>query len=93
MSWVVLRDHAEPFLVGEDHVAQLFIAHVELAFEFRDPLRLRLVRRVSAAGHIINEERLVGRGCVQIAHVLDGFVRQVGGEVVIRLPIHGKIWV
>src|SRR5208337_3877491 len=32
-----------------------------------------------------NEERLVGGGRIQTAHVFDGIVRQVGGEVVARL--------
>src|SRR5258705_522416 len=40
---------------------------------------------MSAAGHVIEEERLVGRSRVQAAHVLDGLVRQVGGEVVAGL--------
>ena len=71
-------DHAEPLLVGENLVAQFFIAHVELAFELRDPFRLRLVRRVGAAGHVIEEERFIGCGRVQIAHVLDGLVGQIG---------------
>ena len=83
MSWVFAGNHAELLLVGEDHVAQFFIAHVELAFELLDPFRLRLVRRVGAAGHVIDEERLVRRGRVQVAHVLDGLVRHVGGEVVV----------
>ena len=86
----VRRDHAEPLLVGEDLLAQLFPAHVELAFELVAPLLLRLVRRVGAAGHVIDEERLVGCGRVQAAHVLDGLVRQVGGEVVAGLADPGK---
>ena len=72
-------DHAELLLVGENHVAQFFITHVELAFELLNPFRLRLVRRVGAAWHIIDEERLVRCGRVQIAHVLDRLVRQIGG--------------
>src|SRR5216684_7648340 len=35
-----------------------------------------------AAGHVIDEERLVWRGCVQIPHVPNSVVRQVSGEVV-----------
>ena len=61
----VRRDHAEPLLVGEDLLAHLVPAHVELALELLDPLLLRLVRRVGAAGHVIDEERLVGRRGIQ----------------------------
>ena len=81
----VRRDHAEPLLVGEDLLAQLLPAHVELALELVDPLLRRLVRRVGAAGHVIDEERLVGRRCVQAVHVADRLVRHVGGEVVAGL--------
>src|SRR5271165_2247948 len=40
---------------------------------------------MGATGYIVEKERLVGRGCVQFAHVLDGVVRHIGGEVVIGL--------
>src|SRR5208282_611353 len=40
---------------------------------------------MGATGHVVDKERLVGRGCVQIAYVLDGVVRYIGGEVVIGL--------
>ena len=49
-----LRDHAEPLLVSKNLLAQLLPAHVELAFELVSPLWLRLMRRVGAAGHIID---------------------------------------
>src|SRR5262249_31712415 len=80
-----LWDDAEPLLVGKNLIAQLLPAHIELAFELVSPLRLWLVWRVSAPGHIINEERLVGRRRVQAPHILDGLVRHVGGEVVAGL--------
>src|SRR3978361_748499 len=43
------------------------------------------MRRMRAARHVVEEERLVGRGRVQAVHVVDGFVRHVGGEVVALL--------
>ena len=79
------RDDAEPLLVGENLLAQLFPAHVELAVELVDPFLRRLVRRMAAARHIIEEERLVGRGGVELPHVMDGVVREIGGEVVTGL--------
>jgi hypothetical protein len=79
------RDNAEAFLVGEYLIAQLFVTHVELAFELVDPLLLRLVRRMGAPGYVIKEERLVGRGRVQVAQMFDGLVGQIGGEVVAGL--------
>jgi hypothetical protein len=54
-------DDTKPLLVGEDLLAQLLPAHVELALEFFDPLLLWLVRRVGAAGDVVEEERLFGR--------------------------------
>ena len=78
-------DHAKPLLVGEDLVAHLLPPHVELALELVDPLLLRLVRRVRAAGNVVEEEWLVRSSRIQIAHVPDGFVRHVGDEVVVGL--------
>ena len=43
------------------------------------------MRRVRAAGDVVEKERLVGRGGVQPLHVLDRLVRHVGGEVVAGL--------
>ena len=43
------------------------------------------MRRVSAAGDVVNKERLVGSGRVQTAHIFDGVIRQVGREVVAGL--------
>ena len=58
----VLRNHAKSLLIGEDLFAQLFITHVELTFKLLDPFLLRLVRRVSAAGHVVDKEWLVRSG-------------------------------
>ena len=81
----VRRDHAEPFLVREDLLAHLVPAHVELALELVDPLLGRLMRRVGAAGNVVEEERLVGRRCVELVEVLDGVVRHAGDHVVVGL--------
>src|ERR1700746_268323 len=53
------RDAAEPFLVGEDRLAQLFPALIEQVHvaDLLDPLWRRLVRCVRAAGHLIDRER------------------------------------
>ena len=76
------RHHAQFLLIGEDLVAHRVPAHVELALELVDPFLRRLVRGVRAAGDVVDEERLVRRGCVQILQVPDGVVGHVGGEVI-----------
>ena len=55
----VLRDHAELLLVGEDLIAQSVPALVEQMHvaDLLDPLRRRVVRRMRAAGHVVEEER------------------------------------
>src|SRR5208283_5633700 len=53
----IRRDHAKPLLVGEDLVAQLFVTHIKLALELIDPFPGWLMRRVAAAGHIVEKER------------------------------------
>ena len=82
----IRRDDAEPLLVGENLLAQIVPAHVELAVELLDPFRRRLMRRMRAAGHVIEEERLVRRSGIQLLHVLDRLVRHIGGQVVAGLP-------
>ena len=76
-------NNSQPFLIGENLLAHGIPAHVELALEFFDPLRLRLVRRVAAAGNVVDEERLVGRSGVELLDVFDRLVRHVGGEVIV----------
>ena len=49
------------------------------------------MRRVGAAGHVIEEERLVWRGGVQLLHILDRVVGHIGGQVVAGFPDHGKM--
>ena len=43
------------------------------------------MRRVASAGNVVDEERLVGRGGIELLHVADRLVRHVGGEVVAGL--------
>src|SRR6185369_17258124 len=38
-----------------------------------------------AARHVVDEERLVRRGCVQSVHVVDGIIRHVSNEVIVLL--------
>src|SRR5262249_15078796 len=83
----IRRNYTDPFLVGEDRLAQLFptlIEQVHVA-DLLDPLRRGLVRRGAAAGYVIKEERLVRRGVVQTFDVADGLVRHVGREIVAGL--------
>ena len=91
----IRRDHAEPFLVGKDRLAQLFPALIEQVHvaDLLDPLWRRLVRCVRAAGHIIDEEWLVWRGVIQPLHVVDRLVGHTGDEVVAGGSRHGKICV
>src|ERR1700737_2824387 len=48
------------------------------------------MRRVGATGDVVDEERIVGSGRVQVAQMLDRFVREIGGEVVVGLADKGK---
>ena len=55
------RNPAQLLLAGEDALAQLVPALVELAFVFVGPFLEDVVRPVRRAGRPIHEERLVGR--------------------------------
>jgi hypothetical protein len=81
----VLWDDAELFLVGENLIAQIVPAHVELALELLDPFWCRVMRRMGAAGlHIVAEERLVRRDRVELIQP-GGIVGHGGGQVPARL--------
>ena len=79
----VLRDHAELLLVGEDLVAQRVPALVEQVHvaDLLDPFRRRVVRRVGAARHVIEEERHRRVDVVELVQPVDGVVRHRGGQV------------
>jgi len=63
---------------------------VELSLELLDPLRRRLMWRVTAAWNVIEEERLIMCSRVQVAQMLDGLVSHIGGEVITLLADPGK---
>src|SRR5262249_19707599 len=50
-----------------------------------DPLLGRLVRRMGAAGHVVEEERLIRSGRVKLSQAGDGVVRQVCRQIVAGL--------
>src|SRR5206468_12072268 len=85
----VLGHDAEFLLVAEDGVADFVPTAVEEMHvaDLLDPLRRRMVRRVCAARHVINEERLVGRDLLELFHVLDGIVSHRRGQIPTGLPL------
>ena len=80
---------AQPLLVGEDGLAQFVPAAVEQVHvaDLLDPFRRRMMRRVRAAGHVIDKERLVRRDLLELLHVLDGLVGHGRGQVPARLAL------
>ena len=48
-----------------------------------------MMRRVRAARHVVDEERLVGRDLLELLHVLDRLVGHGRGEVPARLALEG----
>src|SRR5215469_6786160 len=52
---------------------------------FVDPLLGRLMRRMGAAGDVVDKERLIGRGGVEPSQMSDGVVCQVGRQIVVGL--------
>ena len=91
VSLGVRRHDAQPLLIGEDGLAQLVPAAVEQMHvaDLLDPLRRRMMRRVRAARHVIDEERLVGRDLLELLHVLDRLVGHGRGQVPARLALEG----
>ena len=79
----VLRDDAQFLLVGEDGFAQLVPAILEQVHvaDLLDPFFRGMMRRVYAAGHVINEERLVGCDFVQPLHIFNGLVGHGRGQI------------
>ena len=80
----VLRNHAEPLLVGEDLVAQRIPALVEQMHvaDLLDPFRCRMVRRMGAA-RARNRGRTasIRIDVVQLVQPVDRVVRHRGGQV------------
>ena len=85
----VLRDDAELLLVLEDPLAELVPALVEQVHiaDLLDPLRRRVMRRMRAARHVVDEERLVGRQRVDLVHVPDRLVGHRGDEIVVGIAL------
>ena len=85
----VRRDDAQFLLVLEDLVAQRIPALVEEMQIGRllDPFQRRMVRRVRAARHVIDEEGLLRRKGVDAIHVSDRLVGHRGREVVARVAL------
>ena len=79
----VLGQDAEFFLIGKNGVAQFLPTVVEEMHraDLVYPLLRRVVRGVDTAGHVIDEEGLVGGEFLELLHVLDGFVGHRRGEV------------
>ncbi len=76
------RDDAHVELALVDDLAVLLPAAVELALVLVGPLLGHVVRRVSGAGGVVHEERLVGRVDMRVLDELDRLVRQVDADVV-----------
>ena len=87
VSLRVLGDHAEVLLVGEDLLTQRVPALVEQVHvaDLLDPFRCRMVRRLRAARHVVEEERHRGIDVVDLLHPVDGVVRHRGGQVPARI--------
>ncbi|MCY1237613.1 hypothetical protein D9M72_503170 [compost metagenome] len=83
----VLGHDAQPLLVGKDGLAKLVPALVEEVHvaDLLDPFRRGVVRRMGAAGHVVDEERLVRRDLLQLLHVLYGIVGHCRGQVPLGL--------
>ena len=82
----VLRDHAELLLPLEDLLADRVPALVELALVLVGPLLRDVMRRVGAAGRVVEEPRLLGILRPDRVQPLDRLVGEVVREVV-RLAV------
>ena len=78
------RNDAEFLLPLESLLAIAVPAHVELAFEFVDPLLRRLVRGVGGARRDIEEEGRSG-SMLSPSAPRRSLVGEVGGEVIVRV--------
>ncbi len=81
----VRRDEAHRLLAGQRLLAQRLVALVELTLELVDPRLRGVMRRVTCARRVVQEERLLRRDRLGIADELDRLVGQVLGEVVALL--------
>jgi hypothetical protein len=75
------------FLLFKDDLAHLVPAHIELAFEFCDPVLWRMVRGVCGASGIVRQPRFARRNRVQHADARDGVIGHIFIEVVSRIIV------
>ena len=71
----VLRNHTQLLLIGEDLLPHRLVAFVEEMHvaDLLDPLRRRMMRRMRAAGRVVNHERPIGLNLVQHLDVSEWF--------------------
>jgi hypothetical protein len=81
----VFRHHAQRLLPHQRFFAQLIPALIEFALVLLDPGLRHLVRRVRGTGCEVHEEGPLGRQRLLRLQPLDGLVRHVGHEVVVRV--------
>ena len=83
----ILRDDAEPLLVGEDLLAQRVPALVEQMHvaDLLDPFRRRVVRRVRCRPARSRRRTAARVDRVDVIHPRNGIVRHGGGQVPARL--------
>ena len=95
------RDDPHIQLALVDDLAVLVPAHVELALVLVRPFLGHVVRGMSCARGVVQEERLIGCGDVSVLDELDRLVGQVAAQVVafLRLPglldrvvVIGQLW-
>ena len=87
----ILRNDAKLLLIGEDPFTELFIAVVEQVhgLDLVHPLLRRVVRRVGATRHVVEEEGLGRLDLVHAVQVVDGVIRHAGGQVPAGLALEG----
>ena len=85
------RHDPQPFLVGEDGLAEFvptLIEEMQVA-DLLDPFRRRMMGSVRAARHVIDKERFVGRDLFELLHVLDRLVGHGRGQVPAWVALKG----
>ena len=90
VSLVSCGDDAQLLLPREGRLAVGVPAVVELALELVDPLLRRVVRRVVGPRSDVQEERLVRGDARDLPRPVDRLVRQVFGQVVVRVGALGN---
>ena len=87
----VLGHDAELFLVGEDGLAEhvpTLVEEVHVA-DLLDPFRGRMMRRVRAARHVIDEERFARRDLFEFLHILDSLIGHGRGQIPAWIALEG----